>query len=87
MTNQMDQYKKFEVTFTENNKKYRAVTRTVTIFALNEYQATMMTHMEFGSFKKTHPVLEPSNKIKIVGCELVKDEVVEDILVGAGGVQ
>jgi len=73
MINQMDQYKKYEIKFTEN-KKYNAMTRTVTILALNDYHATMLIHKTFGSFKKTHPVLEPSNKIKIVSCELIKEE-------------
>lgn len=59
-------YNKYQVTFTEN-KKYNAVTRTVTVHAFNEYQAEMMVHKEFGSFKfdKKDGKMIPSNKIKI----------------------
>lgn len=68
-------YKKYEVTFTENKKKYNATTRTILVHALNEYHATMLVQQEFGSFTSRIPQLKPSSKIKIDSCVEIKDEV------------
>jgi len=74
-------YKQFEVTFTNARNKYSPVTRTVEIQGLNEYHVTMMAHQMFGSFSKVHPVLIPSNRIKIDNCVEVKvEEVVEELV-------
>lgn len=80
----MDQYKKFEVSFTTKDK-YNSVTRSVFVMALNEYQAEMLTVQQFGSFKKlisankkAKPTFEHSDKIKIDSVVEVKVEVVEE---------
>lgn len=78
-------YKQFEVTFTNNRNKYSPVTRTVGVQAQNDYHATMLTHQTFGSFSKVHPVLVPSNRIKIESCVEVEEEERETVKVG--GVQ
>jgi len=67
-------YKQFDVTFTNTRNKYNPVTRTVGITALNNYHAEMLAHQTFGSFSKVHPVLVPSNRIKIDSCVEVKED-------------
>ena len=74
MKNNDNGYKQFDVTFTTNTNKYNPVTRTVGVQAINNYHAEMLTHKTFGSFNKVHPVLVPSNKIKVDSCVEVKKE-------------
>ena len=75
----MEQYKKFEVTFTTKST-YNSITRTVEILGFNNYHAEMLTHQSFGSFKSTHPMLVPSNKINIDSCVEVKEDIKENIV-------
>lgn len=84
MKNNNNGYKQFDVTFTTKTNKYNNVTRTVGVQAINNYHAEMLTHQTFGSFNKVHPVLVPSNRIKIESCVDVK-EVEDKELVEVGG--
>ena len=77
MKNAQNGYKQFEVAFTENTNKYNNITRSIGVQAINNYQAEMITHQTFGSFKSTHPILTPSDKIKINSCVEVKEDLVE----------
>ena len=69
----MEQYKKFEVTFTKKSK-YNSITRTVEILGFNNYHAEILVHQSFGSFKSVKPMLVPSDRIKIESCVEVKEE-------------
>ena len=70
----------FKVTFTDNSNKYFPVTRTVLVDAENDYQAELVVHSQFGTFKKAEgieglkkDIFVPSEKhIKISKCKEVQ---------------
>jgi len=71
--------KHFNVTFTDSSNKYSPTTRTIRVDADSSYQAELLIHSQFGTFKKADGVdglkgmIIPSEKhIKIVKTKEIK---------------
>ena len=69
------QYKQFDVTFEETDRKYNAMTRTIKVYAHDEYHARSLVTSEFDSYRldKSLQMRVPTGKhIKIIKVKEIK---------------
>ncbi|MFA5557836.1 MAG: hypothetical protein WDA59_00025 [Methanofastidiosum sp.] len=71
------QYKQFNVTFEETDRKYNPMTRTIKVYAHDEYHARSLVTSEFDFYRldKSLQIRVPTGKhIKIIKIEEIKEK-------------